>query len=125
MNAGLNKTYEPHKPCPQLKAGEICFVVEQYNEGKIERLYHEHAPRRRMSRDAIVSTLRCLNAATTKMSLIQIISAHLNTAGKKPERHPAFNIRSAYIEPGVQRLYCGTNTVSWADIVISKSHFRT
>jgi hypothetical protein len=52
--------YENHKLCDELKPKEICIVVEQYKEGTIERKYHLHIPKHRLSETSLQYLLQCL-----------------------------------------------------------------
>ena len=48
----MQSRYENYKLCAELKPKEICLVLEQCEEGKFVRQYHEHIPVHRLSNDA-------------------------------------------------------------------------
>jgi hypothetical protein len=117
--------YENYKLCDELKPREICVVVEQYEQGKFIRQYHEHVPAFRLSNDARINLLRALVLRFSGFSAETIVRCHLNTRGKQPPADEG-HLRSAVSRPerGVLRSYCGTDTIAWSDQVIQPSDFR-
>jgi hypothetical protein len=115
--------YENHALCPDLKLKEICLVVERYHEGKIDRKYHLHVPKHRLSEMSLRYLLQILVLKFDDNEPLTIIRSFLNDRGKHPSACN-FNWRVTYPEPGVLRKYCGGNTLAWADQVISPSSFR-
>ena len=119
--------YENIKLCPDWKTQELCLVVEQYKEGVFERVYHLHIPQRRISQSSLSELLRslvCRFDGFTGLGFETIVAAYLNDRkGGLSKRNP-FQMTTSYPEPGVLRLYCGTNTITWADRVIVPSKFR-
>jgi hypothetical protein len=119
--------YENHKLCSELRANELCIVLEQYHEGKFERQFHEHVPRSRLSAESKINLLRALVVrfyGFSGMGAEQIVRAYLNTKGKTPSKNIGLQIRTSYPEPGVLRHYCGGDTAAWADEVVLASSFR-
>jgi hypothetical protein len=115
--------YENHKLCPDLKSKEICLVVEQYREGTIERKFHMHIPKHRISEDALAYLQKALVLKFEKNEPQTFVRGFLNKRGKNPSAHN-LNFHTTYPEPGVLRKYCGGNTCAWADQVVSPSSFR-
>jgi hypothetical protein len=115
--------YENHKLCPDLKPKEICLVVEQYHEGKIERKFHMHVPKHRLSEDALTYLLNALVLKFENNEPLTIVRSFLNSRGKNPSAHN-FNFHTTYSEPGVLRKYFGGDTSAWADQVVLASSFR-
>jgi hypothetical protein len=115
--------YENHKLCPELKPKEICLVVEQYHEGKIERKYHLHVPKHRLSETSLQYLLQTLVLKFENNEPLTIVRSFLNDRGKNPSAHN-FNWHVTYPEPGVLRKYCGGDTSAWADQVVLPSSFR-
>ena len=115
--------YESHKLCPDLKPKEICLVVEQYHEGVIERKFHMHVPKHRLSEDALAYLLKALVLKFENNEPQTIVRGFLNDRGKNPSALN-FSFHVSYAEPGVLRKYCGGNTSAWADQVVLPSSFR-
>lgn len=116
--------YENHKLCPDLKASDICLVVERYENGPMVRVFHEHVPKYRLSNESRFFLLRALVTHFSGMAPESIVAGYLNGRGKKPERRLVFQIQTEYPEAGVVRRYCGANTIAWSDEVISPGKFR-
>jgi hypothetical protein len=119
--------YENHKLCSELRANELCIVLEQYHEGKFKRQFHEHVPRSRLSAESKINLLRALVVrfyGFSGMGAEQIVRAYLNTKGKTPSKNIELQIHTSYPEPGVLRHYCGGDTAAWADEVVLASSFR-
>jgi hypothetical protein len=117
--------YENYKPCDELKSREICFVVEQYDQGKFIRQFHEHVRESRLSNDSRINLLRALVIKFSAISAETIVRCHLNARGKHPAADDV-SLRVFVTDPerGVQRSYCGTNTKAWSDQVIQPNEFR-
>jgi len=92
--------YENYKLCKTLTPSDICFVVEQYNEGKFTREFHEHIPKSRLSDDARRSVLCALVMHFSAMSAESIVRSHLNSRGRTPPADNRLNIRVSYPKPG-------------------------
>lgn len=60
FRTALESMYENYKLCERLKPSDLCLVVEQYQEGKFLRKFHEHVPKSRLSEDARRSLLCAL-----------------------------------------------------------------
>jgi hypothetical protein len=116
--------FENHKLCSDLKTKEMCLVVEQYNEGTIERKFHMHVPKHRLSEDALAYLLKALVIKFENNEPLTIVRSFLNSRGKNPSARN-FNFHVTYPEPGVMRKYCGANTCAWADQVVVPSSFRS
>jgi hypothetical protein len=106
-----------------VKPKEICLVVEQYREGTIERKYHLHVPKHRLSEDALAYLLKALVLKFENNEPLTIVRSFLNTRGKNPSAHN-LNFHVTYPEPGVLSKYCGGDTCAWADQVVLVSSFR-
>ena len=118
---------EGYKICADLKPGECCFVVEQYEAGAFLQVEHLHAPESRLSSAARRSTLVCLVSrfwGKSGMSAEMIVACHLNRRGKAPPRYD-LQWHTSYPEPGVVRQYCGGNTKAWFDVVVDALAFRS
>jgi hypothetical protein len=115
--------YENHKLCLDLKPKEICLVVEQYREGKIERKFHMHVPKHRLSEDSLAYLLKALVLKFENNEPLTIVRSFLNTRGRNPTAHN-FNFHTTYPEPGVLGKYCGGDTSAWADQVVLASSLR-
>lgn len=116
--------YENYKLCERLKPSELCLVVEQYQEGKFLRKFHEHVPKSRLSEDARRSLLRALVMHFSGMGAESIVHCHLNSRGRTPAFSNRLKLDVSYPEPGVLRTYCGANTKAWSDHVIDPTTFR-
>ncbi len=87
MQRGDEGMYDNFKLCPDLKPGNLCFVVEQYRDGIFEKQFHSHIANSRLSKDAIINLLMVLVArfdGGTGMGADHIISCYLNKRGKTP-----------------------------------------
>lgn len=120
--------HDNHKCCGQLTSKEYCFVVEQYHEGRFERIFHSHAPKYRMSKSAALECLRALVARYFDrghgMSGEWIVRSHLNSRAGTLDNPGFLAIVVSYNEAGVLRSYCGQNTKAWLDEVVDKSAFE-
>jgi hypothetical protein len=120
--------YEGFRLSSKLKPGLIEIVVESFESGKRNRLYEALVPGSRISaqRQAeLLKVLVCRFAGRSGLGFEQIVSAFLNTRGKRPPASNPFQMHVSYPEPGVKRTYCGTDTLAWADEVILPNKFRT
>src|SRR6266851_7957971 len=116
--------YENYKLCETLKPSDVCIVVEQYDKGNFTQQFHEHVPKLRLSDDARRNLMRALVMCFSEMGGESIVRCHLNSRGKIPAADNRLNMVTSYPEPGVFRTYCGTNTKSWIDQVITPDQFR-
>jgi hypothetical protein len=119
--------YEGYKVSDSLKEGVIEIVLEQYQDGYFERIECVQVPSSRIGREhriALLQRLVCRFNGKTGLGFEQIVGASLNKRGKTPTASDPFQIVTAYPEPGVMRIYCGTNTKAWIDEVIDPSKFR-
>jgi hypothetical protein len=116
--------YDKFKLCSRLKPSEICLVVQQYREGVTSQKYHEHIPKHRISTDQLVNLLRALVVHFSRMGPELIVSSYLNSRGRIPTAEPGLHIVVAFNEPGVKRMYCGSNIMAWSDQVIVPAEFR-
>jgi hypothetical protein len=115
------------KRCPELKPNELCFVLEQYHEGKFTRQFHEHVPRSRLSAENKINVIKSLVVrfyGFEGMGPESIVRAYLNNRGKTPSASAVLRIHSSYPEPGVLRHSCGGDTAAWVDEVVLPSSFR-
>jgi hypothetical protein len=113
--------------CPELGPFETCIVLEQYVNGTFERQFHMHVPSRRLSTDSKSALLRSLVMrfyGREGMGAEHIVHLHLNKRGKNPPQS-SLPFNHTHPEPGVLRIYCGADTVAWADEVVLPSKFRT
>jgi hypothetical protein len=106
--------YENYRLCETLTASEICFVVQQYNEGKFTGKFHAHVPKSRLSDDARRNVLRALVIHFSGMSAELIVNCHLNSRGRRPPADNRLNIVVSRPEAGVLRWYCGGDTQAWS-----------
>jgi hypothetical protein len=122
---------EDFKPCDVLNSSEYCLVVEQYTNGMIERKFHKHVPKSRISKDMLDSLLRALLVRFSEIGAETIVHAHLNKRGfrrghaetmvqarlnkreYKPPADESFYITRRNSEAGARRTYCGCNTIVW------------
>lgn len=117
--------YERHKICLDLRPKEKCFRVQQYREGEITELFHEHVPRHRISLDSEIDALRALISHFAEWSGLLILHSRLNSRGGGPEPYPGFMSHVTYPEEGVLRGYFRSgDTTAWSDNVISAGDFR-
>lgn len=117
-------TYSGHKPCPDLKPGDVCLVVEQYSEGQFSREFHHHVRKSRLNQDDFNRVLRALVVHFSRGGPKEIVRSHLNAKGKDPDSSYGFTCHVTYPEPGVYRQSIGENTVAWLDWVLRPSEFR-
>jgi len=110
--------YDDVKPCDVLKPSEICIVVEQYVDGRMERKLHKHVPKFRISEEMRNSLLRGLVAHFSGIGPETIVHAHLNKRGSIPPRDNIFDITRHNYKAGVQRIYCGSNTLAWYEEIM-------
>jgi hypothetical protein len=115
--------YDNHKLCGELKSKEICLVVEQYHEGKIERKYHQHVAKHGLSETSLQFLLQALVMKFENNEPLTIVRSFLNDRGENPSARK-FMWHVTYPEPGVLRKYCGGDTSAWADEVVLPSSFR-
>lgn len=118
--------YENFDLCPDLLSGEKCIVLRRYASGNYERLIHEHVPSHRLSKDNTINLLKTLVIGSVRRSddeIPSIVGYYLNGRGQKPARR-SIPITPAYPEPGVLRIYCGTNTMAWCDEVVAEDSYR-
>jgi hypothetical protein len=115
--------YENHKLCDTLKPKEVCLLVEQYQAGYFERKFHEHVPKHRLSEEALQHLQKSLVLKFENREAQTIVRSHLNDRGEGAAILQT-TVARHYPEPGVLRKYCGSNTVAWADIVVSAGKFR-
>jgi hypothetical protein len=116
--------YENHKLCDRLKPSETCLVVEQYTGGTFTRKFHEHVPKSRLSDDRRRNLLRALVIRFSGIGAETVVRCYLNKSGSAPATDNSLRMTISYPEPGVLRLYCGTNTKAWSDQVIAPVKFR-
>ena len=76
--------YENHKLCPELQPKEICLVVEQYHQGRIERKYHLHLPRHRLSETSIQYLLPSLVMKFENNEPLTIVRSFLIEESTRP-----------------------------------------
>jgi hypothetical protein len=117
--------YEYHRLCADLTPSDTCLVVEQYREGLFIRQFHEHVPNRRLSMDRRVNLLRALVLGFSQASGETIVRCYLNERRGGPSADSRLRICRSLAEPGVERLYCGTNTKAWCDQVTDRTRFRS
>lgn len=115
--------YSNYNICQSLEAKHTCIVVEQYFEGNMIAIFHEHVPYRRLSNDARKYLLKMLMINFSKIDPNSILSYYVNSRGKNPSAAD-MNWVSSYPEAGVIRTSCGTNTRAWSDQIVDKSVFR-
>lgn len=106
--------HEIIKSCPDLNSSEVCFVVQQYFEGKYTEKFHKHVSRCRISREMRISLLRALVVRFSGIGAETILQAHLNKRGREPHADGSLQIRVDYTDKGT-RTYCGCNTLAWFD----------
>jgi hypothetical protein len=112
--------YENFKLCPNLGCKETCFRVQQYKEGKVTELFHEHVPSHRLSQDAEIDVLRCLVGKFASWSGQHILHSRLNQRRGGPSQHPRFLSNVTYPEPGaIRRYFSAGNTTAWSDHAVN------
>ena len=117
--------YENFKLCPTLGRKEKCFRVQQYREGQVTELFHEHVPSHRLSQDAEIDALRCLVGQFAAWNGQYILHSRLNDRRGGPSQHPKFMSHVTYPEPGVIRRYFSAgNITAWSDHVVNSVQFR-
>jgi hypothetical protein len=119
-----SKMYENYKLCHSLESKQICIVLEQYDQGKFKRRFHQHIPKSRMSEQSRSELLKAFIVKYSGFSPEAIVSAYINDRGRNPTHSNRFQFHTTHPEPGVLRHYCGTNTKAWIDQVIQPSKFR-
>ena len=114
--------------CPILKPKERCVRLRQYNHGDGERyidLFHEHIPQHRIGDDAAIEMMKALILCHQKADSSYVLRCYLNKGGEEPEACDPFHItRDSPPEPGVSRIYCGTDLQAWVDTVVVSDLFR-
>ena len=113
--------------CPELDASSYCFVLEQYETGRVERIEHVHVPRHRISKPEALEVLKTLVSrfwGKTGMSTEMILNSRVNNRNGFPRPSGELKITVEYPENGVLRYYCGTDTVAWCDQVVEADNFR-
>jgi hypothetical protein len=121
----LGAMYENFKLCPNLGCKETCFRVQQYREGKVAELFHEHVPSHRLSQDAEIDALRCLVGKFASWNGQYILHSRLNQRRGGPSQHPRFLSHVTYPEPGaIRRYFSAGNTSAWSDRVVNPGQFR-
>jgi hypothetical protein len=115
--------YDGFKVCPDLKAKQICIVVEEYNEGNFYRRFHEHISKHRISDENLSTMLQTLVLKFQNNEPLTIMRSFLNKRGQDPSR---YTLRWHVTRPerGVLRKHCGSNVCAWADQVIAPWDFR-
>ena len=117
--------YENFKLCPILGFKEMCLCVQQYSDGMITELFHQHVPSHRLSQAAEFEVLRCLVGKFASWNGQYILHSRLNRRTGGPSQHPRFCSKVEYPEPGVIRHYISSgNTSAWSDRVIRAGEFR-
>ncbi|MSP43669.1 MAG: hypothetical protein EXR08_09945 [Alphaproteobacteria bacterium] len=116
--------YENYRLCPDLKIKEFCIVLEQYHDGSFDREFHQHIPSHRLSQPSKIEMLKALVVRYAQFGPETIVSAYVNERGHSPLHSDQFRFHNSYPEPGVQRVYCGTNTKAWIDQVIAPTSCR-
>lgn len=121
--------YSEFHLCPMLTPEMKCIRLRKYNHNHTEgdvftELFHEHCPRHRISQDASIEMLKALVLRYEQVGAPYILRCYLNKRGREPQPYDPFQITVKYPEPGVLRVYCGTDIQAWIDTVISPRHFR-
>lgn len=117
--------YENFKLCSDLYCEDKCFRVQQYRDGKMTVLFHEHVPSHRLSQDAEIDALRCLVGQFASWSGQYILHSRLNQRRGGPSQYPKLISHVTYPEPGVMRRYFSSgDTTAWSDQVINPDQFR-
>jgi hypothetical protein len=115
--------YDGYKLCPDLKAKEICIVVEEYHEGNFYPRFHEHIPKHRISDENLRAMLQALVLKFQNNEPLTIVRSFLNKRGKDPSCFaPMWNVTRP--ERGVLRKHCGSDVCAWSDQVIAPWDFR-
>ena len=120
----VDQMYENYRLCDKLKPREICFVVEQYDQGKFHRQFHQHVRESRLSDDSRSNLLRALVIKFSAISAEMVVRCHLNEKGKHPADKTSLSVFVTHPERGVRRSCCGTNTKAWSDEVDQPNEFR-
>jgi hypothetical protein len=115
--------YSGYKVCASLDPKDVCFIVEQYHEGRLEVIFHQHIPRSRQSLDSRRNLLKALVLRFLNAHEDSISTHFINDRGNNPSA-ANFVWDTSYPEPGVIRRSYGQNTRAWFDQVVVKSEFR-
>ena len=115
--------FSGYKVCTTLDPKHVCFIVEQYHEGRLEVIFHQHIPRSRQSSDCRRNLLKALVIKFLNESEDSISTHYINSKGNNPSA-ANFVWDTSYPELGVIRQSYGQNTRAWFDEVIDKSKFR-
>lgn len=111
--------------CPDLRAGDKCFRVQRYNEGKFDQLFHEHVPSHRLSLESELEVLRGLAGYYAGWEGTFILHSRLNSRPGGPSRYPVLMHHVSYPEGGVIRRTVSAGSASaWSDAVLSRENFR-
>lgn len=117
--------YERYKICPKLGPKEKCFRVQQFRNGEVIELFHQHVPAHRISLNAEINALEALLGHFAGWNGIYILHSRLNNRGSEPAQFPRVIAHVAYPEEGVIRRYFSSgDTTAWSDNVISRGEFR-
>lgn len=117
--------YSGWKICSDLKKGQGCFRLLQYDAHQPVEEFHEHVPQSRIKRDDVGSFLKTLLLRHSPLGDREVLRTFLNTRGKEPSAMQFCTSKTEYPEPGVLRTYLTTqNLVGWFDEVISPNEFR-
>ena len=119
--------YENYRLCSDLRSDEVCIVVQQYRDGEFLRLHHEHVRHSQLSEETCGTLLKALVIKFSDMPAEGLVKCYLNSRGKDSLRdwyQAQIRGHVTHPEPGVLRVYCGSDTIAWADRVIQKHIFR-
>jgi len=116
--------FKQHKVCATLVPAEICIVVEQFQRGISNQIFHQHVPRHRISKLQLTNLLRVLVVQFSKLNSETVVLSFLNKRGSKPPRGTCLDFHVEYNEPGVKRSYCGGDIMAWSDEVVFAADFR-
>ncbi|MEJ2106123.1 MAG: hypothetical protein P8X48_02185 [Acidiferrobacteraceae bacterium] len=117
--------YEEYKICPMLSRKEKCFRVQQYEEGNVVEVFHEHVPANRISLDSEMEVLRTLVGQVAGWNGQFILHSRLNERRGGPSKYPSFISNVSYPEKGVLRRYIRSGGVTaWSDTVVTPGEFR-
>jgi hypothetical protein len=120
-----NRVYSRHHLCPYLRTRERCFVVQCYNQGNFDQVFHEHVPLHRISQESTVEVLCSLVGHYDGWSGLFILNSRLNNRRGGPSRYPSYVHHISYPEEGVIRHYVSSGSIlAWSDAVLSPEIFR-
>jgi len=127
--ADTKPLYSGFQPCPTLTPKMKCVRLRKYNHDHSKdelftELFHEHCPKHRIGRDASIEMLKALVLRYDDVGAPYILRCYINKRGREPQAHNPFQINVEYPEPGVIRIYCGTDIHAWIDTVIAPEQFR-